>query len=525
MSVGGVFQLITNTGLQDKILYAREALDKRILDIAQEKVDRIQRARAAKGLPPYTPSELFEIKENWQPTVDALDRTHVVFINSSYKPYVPIAHEYSRTPPRQGVPKLSNGEETFSFTLPIIGEFVNDAVVYIKLTDLSTVSALDKIRYAEYLGHRLIKRARFKVQNHLIDEYGSEEYNAHLQFEVPLHKEKGYLRSIGQELPKQGYLTGDPLVDEFREYRWIGDGPQTYKQTHASVEMWIPLLFWFRDIKTALPNFMLPMNQTDIEITLESYSRLLSYTGPGGGAFNPPVVKDCQLYVNHIFLLPEIAKLFRDRFGFQLIRVHRQQQRNGLMELVKSEDRVLLHDLKFPIECLYVGFRPKTNRNFMHRWHRNTHIVSKYVLVPVSDSQAEPPPDPGLKFNKILYFDEYDPISSMSLSAHDITIYPELGPAFYNSYVPYQYGSCLKTPRDLGWYMMNFNLYPGDHQPSGHFNISRSRELYLKYTSALDPNTNQFIIRPDNPVELIVIAKCINFLLFEGNNMTLKFST
>jgi hypothetical protein len=83
----------------------------------------------------------------------------------------------------------------------------------------------------------------------------------------------------------------------------------------------------------------------------------------------------------------------------------------------------------------------------------------------------------------------------------------------------------MKTPNQTGWYMMNFNFYPGEQQPSGHFNCSQSRELYLKYKSALDPDTGAYIIRPDNVVDLLVLADAINFLLFKNGNLVLRFST
>ena len=77
---------------------------------------------------------------------------------------------------------------------------------------------------------------------------------------------------------------------------------------------------------------------------------------------------------------------------------------------------------------------------------------------------------------------------------------------------------------NLGWYMMNFNFMPGQYQPSGHLNVSRARELDLVYTSALN-SSYQNIISPTNPVDLIVLADCINFILYKNKAMTLRFST
>lgn len=508
MSVGGVFQLITNTGIQDRLIMATVQLKKRLKEIACGRIQKLKEEH-----PDKSDKDILSMTQEWGPSLSEINKTHTLFINSTYKPFVAMAHEYSRTPPRQGKPALG---ATFSFTLPIIGEFVNDAVLYVKLTGLAAVSALDKVRYVEYLGHRLTKQVRFKVQNHLFDQYGTDEMNVHWQFKVPPSKEKGYLKNIGQEIPKLGYLTADPTVDEVREYRWFGNGPQTFKQTQLDVEMWIPILFWFNEIKTALPNFLLPKNQTDIEVTFESEANLVSFANyGGGGSFTSPSIGKCYLYVNHLFLLPEIHKLFVSRFGFQLIRVHRRH----FQEINTNEQNIRLHQLKWPVECLYVGVRPQTNLTNSQRWYKNTSIT------PVQVKEAVVTGVGTIQVNNAVYLNEQNPVSSLELKSHDITIYPALPPSFYSDYIPYKYGDKITTPRDPGWYMMNFNIKPSDFNPSGHLNVSRGRELYLHYLSAVDTATNQYIIRSDNPCDLIVLADCINFLYLDQGNAVLRFST
>lgn len=521
MSRGGPFTHITNQGIQDKILMAMDQLKQRIYEIGQRNLEIMMTDKRNEG---KSKEELLQQQKDWMPTLAAIEQTHIVYINSSFKPFVSIAHEYSRTEP-QGKPELSTSTTKFHFTLPIIGEFINDAVLHIKLNNFAAVSALDKVRYAEWLGHKIIKTVRFRIQNHVFDEYGTDEYTAYYQYKVPQHKEIGYKRCVGQEIPNQAFLTAEPTTDEFREYRWFGDGPQTFKQTHSDVELWIPMLFWFKDIQTSIPNFLLPKNETDIEIELESYSNLVAYSdNGGGGSFTPPNIADCAMYLNHLYVPPSISKIFVAKYSFQLIRVHRMQQRSNPPELTQSEGSYRLHDIKWPVECLYVGFRPKSNLSHTHKWHRNTQITETGIYVPVSDSQATPPPPPGLKFNQAVYYTEVDCVSKLRLTAHDHDLYPSISPTFYNAYIPLQHGDFLKTPSAKGWYMFNFNVKPGQYQPSGHFNVSRSRELYLHWTSALDTNSN-YIIRSANPVELLVMADCINFLMFMNGTAALKYST
>ena len=64
-----------------------------------------------------------------------------------------------------------------------------------------------------------------------------------------------------------------------------------------------------------------------------------------------------ELYLNNIFMNPEIHDIFIRRVGFNLIRVHRRQVRQILD--AASED-ILLNDLKWPIEYICFGVKPQT---------------------------------------------------------------------------------------------------------------------------------------------------------------------
>jgi hypothetical protein len=509
MSTGGVFTLITNDGIQDKLIMATDKLRQRIREIGCKRLKEL-RTRY-----PNTPDiKLLKMNTSWMPSLTAIERTHIVFTNSSFKPYVSMAFEYSKTLPKQ---KPSFGQ-MLSFTMPVYGEFVNDAVVYMKLDGFQAINAADKVRYSEMLGHRIFKNTAFSLAQVTLDSYTSEKYNVHWQYKVPPHKELGWLRNMGQEVPKLGYLTADPTVDEVREYRYFGDGPQTFKTIQPSIELWIPLLFWFKDMQNALPNFLFPFGQTNIDIQLESDANLVAfanYSGTNGAVYTPPVITECALYLNHVFLLPEIHKIFVAKFGFQLIRVTKQQNES----LSIDNGSVLLHGIKYPVETLYCAFRPVANLANSQKWHRNTVVTQVAVQEAVVTALAT------VQVNNAIYYTETPVISKLELRAHDIVIYPSLPPSFYNSYVPSRFGNSIKTPLDSGWYMLNFSVNPGDNQPSGYFNSSRERELYLNYISAIDPSTNVPYIKKTTPANLYVLAECINFLLTSNNSATLRFST
>jgi hypothetical protein len=168
---------------------------------------------------------------------------------------------------------------------------------------------------------------------------------------------------------------------------------------------------------------------------------------------------------------------------------------------------------------MYVAFRPTANLANSQRWHRNAAITAVDYPVAVVTGGAV------IQVNNVVYYNEEPVIETLGLKLHDIVIYPDLPPTFYNSYIPYQYGQNVKAPRDLGWSMMNFNFHPNEFQPSGYINVSQGREFYLQYKSAVDPGSGQHYIRSSNPVDLIVVADCLNFLLVKDNSAVLRFST
>lgn len=109
-------------------------------------------------------------------------------------------------------------------------------------------------------------------------------------------------------------------------------------------------------------------------------------------------------------------------------------------------------------------------------------------------------------------------IDSLSITAHGIPIYNDYPEQFFNAYMPYHYGgNAIRSPKDCGAMMIPFNLYPGAYQPSGHINVSRAREFYIKYNSS--------VISSVDKGTLVVLASTINFLLISDGSAVLRYST
>lgn len=507
MSTGGVFRILSNEGPQEELTTNKEFLERRLKEIKAAKINYLRQQN-----PGISVEALEKRKQEWSVLLGEVEKSHLLFVHSTYKPFVDFANEYSSTPPSRGTPQFG---QSFSFVIPTIGEFINDAVVYVRLTGLSATSALDKVRYFEMLGHRLMKRTAFCVANSEFDYYTSDVMNALYQFEVLPNKRDSYLRNIGQEVPTSGLLTADPATDEYREYRYFGEGPQTFKRTHSTVEMWIPLLFWFSNIKTALPNFLLPKNQAEVKIDLESDTNLIAYADYGGGGnYTAPSIS-CNLYVNHIFLVPHVHDIFIRNFGHQLIRVHRIHTQ----KLVANEGEVKLANIKWSVESIYFGFRPAANLTHSQKWHRNTVITER------TSRQAIVTGASSIQVSNATYYAEANPIAKAELKASGNVLVPLIEPEFYNQYMSYRYGKNSICSPSIGWYCYHFAFEPGIYQPTGLLNASRVREFYLHYISGVNSATNVPYINNSAETDLIIIAKCINFIRFDKNSASLQFIT
>ena len=366
MSTGGIFKLMSNSGIQDKLLMASDYLDHRVKLMCRNHKNKINNGG----------SQTLDLDKSWLPDINSISKSHMMFINGAFKPFVSSGFEYNKSK-SIGIPNFGT---TISFTVPQFGDFINDAVVHIKMSRLESVDNRDRVRYAAMLGHKIFKRVEFKINANVLDTYESDDYNAFYEFKVPPAKQIGWLRNIGQEIPIQGNLSSDPTYDMFQEYRLIGCGNQTLKQRHEPIDLWIPILFWFKDIRNALPTIAIPFGQTNINIQLASVAELVGFADyGGGGAYTPPTITSIDLYINNIFMNPNIVKIFIAKFGFSLIRVHGHHQE----ATNKPGGMIKLNSLRWPTETLYLCFKPHANSNLSQYWHKCCSLTLGQIKVPV----------------------------------------------------------------------------------------------------------------------------------------------
>lgn len=355
------------------------------------------------------------------------------------------------------------------------------------------------------------------------------------------------------------------------------NGPQTPKPIQPPLEAWHKLRFWFNDdVRLSIASVSIPFGQRYINTDLEQFANLC-YEFPGlylqtiidpvspvplgaptavrSITYSPVFqklgieavssgdvgIEKIELYINNIFVNPEIHDIYIKRIGFTLIRVYRIHRQRVSAD---GGEEKLLSQLKWPVEYIFFGLRPVWNtkdvttgagtgssvgvvnggnQNLWRDWHRLTFQAN------VSADRASLAETPaaaaiaalGSSVGQVIpdrYWLPVPTVDTLSLTSHGITIYDSFTDMFYNSYAPFQYGGyALSTPEDPGAMFVNLALFPRSYQPSGHLNISRARETYIKWTSHYITSTT--------PADLLAVAIAINFLLITDGSAVLRYST
>jgi hypothetical protein len=447
-----------------------------------------------------------------KPSLEDMQNSHFLFMNNQYKPFVESSHGYSKV--TVNTKPLFGGE--ILFTVPSDGHFISDMVLHIQLSELTPKNVNDKVRYADYLGHKLIKNVQFIINNNIIDEYSGEYYNVHFNNIVPENKKKAWLSCIGQETPIDAILLQDPINSDYKERRVLFNGNQTIKSRHGVVELFIPLLFWFNiHQKSCLLNNY-PEGNVKIKVNFEESTKLMTCVDVVNDIYhenyNTPVFNECELYINNIYINDDIVDIFISKLGFSLIRTHKCIE---VLLNLNRDDISLSDELKFPVEDVTFYARPVENENgidSLDTWHRNAVLNLVNIKTPVIYKSAG---IDTLGINNIKFYEEASIFNSFKLSVNGGSTHGTDVSLFYQSYLPYAAGKNI-TGNNNHTYFISYNLFPKEYQPSGYVNMTKSRDIYFSYSSNLIEN--------HTPVKLYLHATAINFLVYNNVTACLNFA-
>lgn len=523
MSRGAIFTLVTQDDATDKYFTAFDLLIKRLNFI-----------RAS----------------NKEITIKDIEKSHLLYLKSRYVPYVSVTSDYVSIPSTG----LLDFGSTIEFSLPNYGHFTNDIVLHIRFDGVGNKNAyinnneptsdVPLYRYCAFPGIRLLESVEFRSDSILIDTYEPEDVLSYKNFFVSTNHKTGWDRCFGQDQIQNATYNSKSFTG-FLNY---SNGYQTPKLYQDTFDMFIPLMFWFcEDVSQSLVNSGTSSGQRKIRIKLAPIEKILqsliyitdNSTPPNltqvGTQLIPlvlnktsPLINNATLYVNNLYTYPEVYDIINKECKFNLIRVHKRQ----ITPLTSPSNDILLSNLHYPGEYLSIGFRNKVNKEDFDRWYLmgsdylsqdsnniNTLFVPAIVwnkeysirqLVTRSSIQAT-------TLNNI--------VNTIRIHIGDINIYPTMLYNFFNDYLPIRYGknSVVVSPFDNNMFLVTFCMYPGQYNPSGHFNFSTNRELYVEYS--MNEYGNQ-LLNPSSGAsyEMIVCMSALNFLISEGDSIRLRYS-
>ena len=589
MANAAVFMLIANDGRADQMIMATSLLHARIDDVRGIRMDMGH--------------------DDINPTLADIERTHLLFMNATFKPFAAFGFEYQRVQPTGSIAYGS----TLKYSIPQAGDFFADMGVLFTMNALAAATGTAHpatagevlvggsqladaeavklpVRYADFPGERIVAQGKFTVNSNTLHEYDHHASAFWRKFKLPATKYKAYCRMVGQEIgvpaefapqndaglaatndpPAVGwYLTETSAQTTAVTHRFRGEvvnGLQTPKSSHAAATFWHKCQFWFnKDPRLMVPSVSIPYGQRFVELTLctanqliravggtdtsidaaqattrdtEHYSSILTATiGTANGwadhhgltmvasnmgatstldSTSNGAPSTADLYVNNVYVLPDIHDIYIHRIGFNLIRVTRS---HSVSVTASSTPEQQLHQLKWPIEAVYFGVQAdavKDDLDFWWRMGNPDHQLGAIVTL-TSDGTAAVEAANLVQGVSVPYHyvsQGTRTMTAVTISLHGTKVYDAMDPTFFSDYMPATFGgSNVSCSDDQNSHALFFGFYPGTYQPSGHVNISRARELYFKWSQSAVAGT------------FYAVADAINFLLISDGNAILRYTT
>ena len=106
MATGGIFQIITNDGKQDRMLMATALLHDRLATIHASKWDANKTLYGAN----FPQDDVRNL-----PSLLDIEKTHILFTNAHFKPFAAIGFEYNKVRPSSGTTSLGS---VIQFSIP-----------------------------------------------------------------------------------------------------------------------------------------------------------------------------------------------------------------------------------------------------------------------------------------------------------------------------------------------------------------------------------------------------------------------
>jgi hypothetical protein len=480
---GGPFTLIGNTGRLDKLIVSYVNLQKMII-----KSRKVRKMR---------PMQI----------ISEIRKSHSWLVHDIFKPHVPIGSDYYRI---EGSAQHGGGVE---FNLLSIGDFVTDMGLYIKFNSIT--SATNYYRYVAKPGIKVLLDASLTIDNNEITRY---ERNDVIQYDKTLvgsQNREAWDQCIGQDLGLEAVY--NDLGHQATDVKKVRIGPQTYKHTQDELELFIPFLFWFcKDPAQALPFCALGANsKRQLNINLENLQSMVvakDSTGADIPLDQTITIKECTLYVNNVYTMPDVKDLYMSRAIFKLMKTKLSVRKT----LTTATDYIQLKPIKWPCEYFTFGIQPIENQDDPDNYLNYNKLTEREICFPMVIGTPKQLVSRGYKF-----YQEDPVIRIASVGSFSNVIVDPSPMKFYEAYNMNKFiSTCdISSNNNKGVGIHAFAIYPTKWDTLGYFNFSRFRETYINYES------NVGTITAASPAMFYLSAECNNFILISDGSMSIRFSS
>jgi hypothetical protein len=322
-----------------------------------------------------------------------------------------------------------------------------------------TGAASQYFKWAENVGHALIKNVEVEIGGQKIDKHYGDWLNVWSELTVTEDQREGFDRMIGADLCRAANAENGNAADAFAA------GSSLSART-----LYIPLQFWFnRNPGLALPLIALQYHEVKINFDLRPLTEISGHTTNGTVyAAGSGSLSSTSLWVDYIYLDTDERRRFAQVSHEYLIE---QLQFTG-EETVTRTSKTATLNFNHPVkELVWVAQGDD---------HIAEHMYNTYGTQPKTSNDDE---QDG-RFHDRIYGDgaggrTLNPVSAAKLQLNGHDRFSERGGDYFNFVQPYQHHT--RTPC-VGINVYSFALNPEDHQPSGTCNFSRIDNASLQLT-------------------------------------------
>ena len=370
----------------------------------------------------------------------------------------------------ESIEQTFNGTADFgkkvTCTISRNGDLVHKVYLQVTLPKLKAAALAttgnSTVRWADHIGHRLIKSVEVEIGGQQIDKHYGEWLNVLHELSCPSEKLAGEQTMLGYSNTEFTNVA-DGSVDQ------TSDNVTHITQTTDATTLYIPLQFWFcRNPGLAVP--LIALQYHEVKINLE-FNALVNNmvlvdddktaatavweAGTTADNLDSTSLASAALWVDYIYLDTDERRRFAQVSHEYLIE---QLQFTGTETLNASSTNKVRMNFNHPVkELVWVADGPE-------------HVAA--------DSNANPP---VVEITGApLTWQSLTGNVKMLLNGHDR--FAERDSSYFNLVQPYQHHTRVPSGKNVHCY--SFALKPEEHQPSGTCNFSRIDNATLQIGTA-----------------------------------------